>query len=146
MGHGEWDSMDELSAVQRKMNELFERALTRTDFDAATEAGDGWSPACDVRETGDAFEIRAELPGVEQDRIDVQVDGDRLIIQGAREPEPEPPGSTHHRVERSRGRFRRIVSLPASTDRGRIEAAYRNGVLTVILPKRGGDSVRVSVD
>jgi HSP20 family protein len=131
----EWDPLRELQTVQGRMNKLFESALARTDFEANDEV-DSWSPVADVYETADSFMICLELPGLEQSRIDLRVDGHDLTVAGEREIDREP-GEQFHRVERSYGKFSRRFHLPSNVDRNAVQATFRDGVLRVRLTRRG---------
>jgi HSP20 family protein len=129
------------------MNKLFESALGMADFDAQ-DGPDTWSPVADVYETPQALVICVELPGLEQDMIDVRVDGDELVVSGQRETEREPAGERFHRVERPYGKFLRRFHLPSTVDRQNVEAAFRDGVLRVSLPNRAqqqAPTIRVSI-
>lgn len=145
MARNEWDPLKELEGVQRRMNQLFESALARTNFDAEGEIG-GWFPVADAYETGGAMVLQVELPGIDQSDLDVRVDRGELVIQGERRMEREPAGE-YHRVERSYGKFVRRFPLPPGTDRESVEAVYRDGVLRVELSKKGdgGRSIKVAV-
>jgi HSP20 family protein len=132
----EWDPLRELQTVQGRMNKLFESALARTDFEAHDEV-DSWSPVADVYETPDRFVICLELPGLEQNQIDLRVDGHDLTVAGEREIHREHPGEQFHRVERSYGKFSRRFHLPSNVDRDAVQATYRDGVLRIALPRRG---------
>lgn len=129
------DPMRELIAVQERMNRLFESALTRTNFDASGGAG-SWSPVADAWETADEYRFALEIPGLAMDRIEVRVEGDHLVVEGERPMERERPGEHYHRIEGSYGGFSRRFELPPTAERGGARATYRDGVLTVHLPKR----------
>ena len=145
MSQNEWDPLKDLEGVQRRMNQLFENALARTNFDAEGGIG-GWSPVADAFETPDAMVLHVELPGIEQTDLDVRVDRDELVVQGERRMDREPAGE-FHRVERSYGNFVRRFALPPGTDRESVEAVYRDGVLRITLSKRGADggSIKIAV-
>lgn len=132
---GTWDPLKDLVQVQQRMNNLFESALQRTDFDTGLGA-DGWSPVADVRETPELLALSLELPGFEQSEIELKVDGDHLVVEGFRRMEGEGNRGQFHRVERAYGRFSRRFHLPSRFDRDRIQATYRNGVLEIGLPAR----------
>lgn len=126
------DPLKELAAVQKRMNQLFESAMARTNFEAS-EGFDHWTPVCDVFETDDFLVLAIELPGLERKDIDVRVDGDELVVDGQRRIEDGARGEHHHRVEREFGSFSRRFRLPSTADRGGIEASYANGLLTVTI-------------
>jgi HSP20 family protein len=102
------------------------------------DGGRSWvdrgQPAINLWETGDALVAEAELPGVQQDQLDISVVGNDLTLKVER-PELEKEGVTFHRRERPSGSFVRVVRLPTEVDANRVEAELRNGVLTVTLPK-----------
>ena len=131
-----WDPLKELAAVQRRMNKLFESALGGSGFESEEEP-DMWTPACDVYDTPGERVFCLELPGMEQERIDVRVEGDELVVSGAREIEREQPGHRFQQVERSYGRFARRFALPETVDGERVSASYRDGVLRIALARAG---------
>ncbi len=142
-----WDPLKELAGVRERMNKMFEAALTRTNFDADGGVG-AWSPLADVFESPDRFILCLELPGVELDDIDLRLEEDEILVQGERRMERERDGEQFHRVERSYGKFSRRFPLPSNVDRGTVEAAFREGVLTVTLPKKESEArgpIRVSI-
>ncbi len=146
MSQEEWDPLKELATVQRRLNRLFETALGRTDFSPGGEAG-GWAPTADVFETSDRWVAAIELPGLDQDALDVRIEGDELVVDGERQMEREARVEAYHRVERSYGKFHRRFPIPSTADRGSVAAVYRSGLLTVTLKKGEGPqrSVRVSI-
>lgn len=93
------------------------------------------TPAVDIVEKDNAFEITAELPGLDVKNIELSVNGDVLTIKGEKKEEKEEKTKDRYVSERRYGSFRRSVQLPASVDAGKIEANYKSGVLTVTLPK-----------
>jgi HSP20 family protein len=94
-----------------------------------------WAPLVDIFERGDDLVIRAEVPGVEKDEIDVQVENNTLILRGERKRESEISEDKAYRLERTYGNFVRSFRLPKTVDATRIAASYRNGVLEIVLPK-----------
>jgi HSP20 family protein len=123
-----------LSAMQRQMNRLFEDFLGHPF--GALAGREGWGPAVDVAETEEAVLVTAEIPGVDPAEVEITVSGDELTLRGEKKEEIEESGRAWHRVERRHGRFVRSIGLPAPVDADRVEAAARDGVLTVTLPKR----------
>ncbi len=136
MTQGKWDPLKELTTVQARMNKLFESALGMADFDAHDEP-DTWTPVCDVYESPDSLVVWLELPGLEQEQIDVRVDGDDLVVSGERKIEREQRGEHFHRVERPYGKFLRRFHLPSTVNREAVEASFRNGLLRITLPNLG---------
>ena len=94
-----------------------------------------WAPAVDIFEKGDDLVIRAEVPGVERDAIDVKVEDNTLMLSGERHLETEEKESQAYRRERSHGRFVRSFALPKTVDASRITATYKDGVLGITIPK-----------
>lgn len=94
-----------------------------------------WVPPVDIFEKGDDLVIRAEIPGVEKDEIEISVEENRLVLRGERKRENEFDEEGAYRLERSFGGFMRSFSLPRTVDSTRISAGYKNGVLEIKLPK-----------
>ncbi|MGE3851782.1 MAG: Hsp20/alpha crystallin family protein [Planctomycetota bacterium] len=92
-------------------------------------------PSLDVTETDNEVRITAELPGMKATDVDVTVDDHTLVLKGEKKSEHEEKTETMHRVERSYGSFRRVVTLPAEVDNEKVNAAFKDGVLTITLPK-----------
>ena len=95
----------------------------------------GWAPAIEVFEREDKFVVKAELPGMKEEDIDVSVVGDTLTIKGDRRAETEAKEENYYCCERSYGSFFRSIALPSTVDAKKIEASYDSGVLEVSLPK-----------
>ena len=100
-----------------------------------SEELDGWVPAMDIFEKEDDLVIRAELPGVGAEEIDVRVENDTLILRGERRQDVEVEKGKSYRRERSFGTFTRRFSLPTTVDASKISAQHNNGVLELVLPK-----------
>lgn len=123
-----------LSGLQQEMNRLFENFFGDTFVEPFGGAGE-WSPALDVAETEGAFLVRAELPGLDPDNVEITLTGDTLTIKGEKKEEKEEKTKSFHRVERSYGSFQRSVQLPVSVKADAVAATFKNGVLTIELPK-----------
>jgi HSP20 family protein len=95
-----------------------------------------FSPTFDVKETKDSYVFRADLPGVKDKDLDVQLIGNRLTIAGHREEEKREQGETYYATERSYGSFSRSFTLPEGTDAERVAADLKDGVLQVVVPKK----------
>jgi HSP20 family protein len=95
-----------------------------------------WTPAVDILETEDALKLRADLPGVDMNAIDVRLENGTLTLKGERKFENEEKGKGYHRIERAYGSFARSFTLPESMDVEKVKADYKNGVLTVTVPKK----------
>jgi HSP20 family protein len=117
----------------RDLNSLFSSI-----FDTPTgsvSAGRRWLPAMDLVETDDHFVLRADLPGLAEDDVDVTLENDVLTVSGQRKAETETREKGYYRVERASGSFRRSLSLPEGVDPDAIEANFDKGVLEVRIPK-----------
>lgn len=130
-----WDPVRELVAMQDRLNRFFDDSARRTDDDVMAR-GD-WMPAVDIFQS-DANEVvlKAELPGLKREDIDVKVENNTLTIKGERRQDSEVKKEHFHRVERCYGAFGRSFSLPNTIDTGKVRADYHDGVLTVSLPLR----------
>lgn len=113
---------------------LFEDAVTRMFSEPS--ASRPWSPAVDIFETENELVVKADLPEVEQKDIDVRVENQTLTISGERSFAHEQTSKGYHRIERGYGKFTRSFAVPQSFDTEKVGAAFRNGVLTVTLPKK----------
>jgi HSP20 family protein len=94
-----------------------------------------WVPSFEIRESGDSFTFRADLPGIKQNDIDVSLTGNRLQISGKREAEKETKEETIYLYERSFGSFTRTFTLPEGIDASHAKSELKDGVLTVVIPK-----------
>jgi HSP20 family protein len=95
-----------------------------------------WAPSVDIYETENELVLKADLPDVDQKDIDVRVENQTLSISGERKFEKEDTGKGYHRMERNYGHFTRSFAVPNSFDTEKIAASYKNGVLSVTLPKK----------
>ncbi len=125
-----WRGMETL---RQEMERVFDRFFEpRWD---ELEAVGAWAPKLDFSETKDAFVVKAEVPGVEQKDISVSIQDQMLTIKGEKHKEKEEKDEKYHRVERSWGAFARTIALPAGVDTEKVNATFKDGVLTVKLPK-----------
>ena len=113
---------------------LFEDAFTRMVNEP--RANRPWSPAVDIYETENELVLKADLPDVDLKDIDVRVENQTLTISGERKFEQEQTGKGYHRIERSYGTFVRSFAVPNTFDTEHIAADFKNGVLSVSLPKK----------
>jgi HSP20 family protein len=113
---------------------LFEDAVTRLMSEPRT--GRPWSPAVDILESEDALILKADLPDVKTEDIDVRVENQTLTLRGHRKFEKDDNAKGYHRIERSYGEFVRSFALPSIVDTEKVNADYKNGVLTITIPKR----------
>ena len=103
--------------------------------DVVNERRDNFVPSIDISETDDQFQISAELPGMNKDNIDINLENGRLAISGERSFENEEKGKTYHRVETKYGSFERSFQLPDNVDEESISATYENGLLNITIQK-----------
>ena len=140
MGMVKWDPLQELNAMQERMNRLFE--LSRGRVYGAPLAAGGWQPAVDIYEDAAEVVVKMELPEVDQKDIDVRIEEQTLIIEGERRLEREEARHNYLRIERSYGPFHRTFSLPASVDQDQVHASCEMGVLKIVLPKKPSAKAR----
>jgi HSP20 family protein len=130
-----WDPFRDLVTLREKMNRLFEDAFTargeEKDLIATT-----WSPSVDIYETEHELVLNAEVPGINEDDIEIRIDNNTITIKGDRHFEKETKEENYHRIERSYGSFYRSFTLPQYVDKDNIKAEHENGVLRVIMPKK----------
>jgi HSP20 family protein len=119
--------------LRREIERLFDRFLEPGWLQMPVLGA--WEPKVDVSETKDAVIVKAEIPGVDQKDIGLSLQEGVLTIKGEREEEKEEKDKRYHRVERSYGAFARTIRLPATVDSGKVSATFKDGVLTVTLPK-----------
>lgn len=127
--------MRELAVMQERMNRAWCGVQQRRP-EEATRRG-SWTPAVDIYQPNDSeIVVKAELPGLRREDIDVTVEQGTLTIRGQRRREDAVAEQAYHRVERSYGSFARSFTLPATVDASGVRADYRDGMLTVRLPLR----------
>lgn len=122
------------SDLHGEIDRLFDRFLERKPFGTEPMVG-AWIPALDITETNGTIDIKAEIPGVRPEDMEVTVAGDVLTIKGEKKEETEESGQDFYRSERRFGSFLRRIALPAPVDQGKVNAACKDGVLTVTLNK-----------
>ena len=123
-----WDPLRDLLALQEQIGQL-----------VGTDAP-GWTPPVDFYETADALVLTVELPGLKREQIDIQAEESRLVIRGERS--GQVPCEQYHRVERGHGRFSRAFMLPEPIDVDAVTADFKDGLLTLTMPKAAGRGAR----
>ena len=124
-----WPTLGRLTDLRDEIDRFFEAPIARTsDFL-------GWTPAFDVYEEKDNFIVKAELPGMKREDINVSLQDGNLIISGERKSETKSEDAEVYRAERYFGKFQRSVALPTLVAADKVKAQYKDGVLTVTLPK-----------
>ena len=121
----------------RRLNNVLDEAFGTWPFqqDESGAITSAWHPAVDVLEDRDAVKIVAELPGVKPEDVKLSLENSLLTIRGEKKQEAEERTERGHRYERSYGSFERTFMLPSTVDADKISAEYRNGVLTIAVPK-----------
>jgi HSP20 family protein len=125
-----WEPFRDIARLQDEMTRMFDDRLFRAGESV------GWTPACDIYEDEEGVSLRFELAGVDPKEVDVRFENGVLTVKGERKLELEDKRENYHRVERSYGTFTRSFSLPGTVDAEKIRAESRNGVLTIVLPKK----------
>jgi HSP20 family protein len=132
-----WDPYREFTTLQDRMNRVF------TDFYGARQSDDdvmtrgSWMPPVDIYQNGkQEIVLKAELPGIKREDLDLRVENNTLTIRGERKHEADVREDQYHRIERSYGAFSRSFSLPDKVDSGNVKAEFKDGILTVTLPIR----------
>jgi HSP20 family protein len=129
-----WEPTRELSSLQSEMNRMFDT------FFGDAPAGDGgrfrrWIPSMDLVETDDHFILRADLPGLSEEDVSIELEDNVLTVSGERKSEHEERKEGYHRVERAYGQFARSLTLPEGVNADEIAASFDRGVLEVRIPK-----------
>ena len=124
---------NELNRIRSEIDRFFEDPFSLVS--PTTSFFEGWVPAVDVYEDKDKFSVKAELPGMKKEDLDIALQGNTLTISGERKHEEEKKEGENYRSERYFGRFQRSLTLPAPVDARKIQASYKDGILTITLPK-----------
>jgi HSP20 family protein len=126
-----WDPFQEFVAMSNRLNRTVNDPYTpRTE-----DSFGAWAPPVDIFERQDHLVIRAEVPGVQKEDMDVRIENGVLTLHGERKQETDLKEENTHRMERVYGAFTRSFSLPTSVDAAKVTATYRDGVLEVTVPK-----------
>jgi HSP20 family protein len=144
-----WEPTRELSSLQGEMNRLF-----NSFFEAPGQAGNGgmgmanrWMPAMDLVEEDEHYVLRADLPGMKEDDVRIELENNVLSVSGERKHESADTGKGFYRIERASGSFSRTLTLPEGVDAEAIAASFEDGVLELRIPKpeqRKPHRVRIS--
>jgi HSP20 family protein len=130
-----WEPFRDLLASQKEFDRLFREAFT-PGFGEGELSTRTWAPPVDIFENENNIVLKAELPGVEPKDVEIRVEDNTLYLKGERKFEKETKEENYHRIERSYGSFARSFSLPNSIDAEKVGADYKDGLLTLTLPKR----------
>lgn len=127
-----------LDSFQQRMNDMFDdffRGFNLSVPGSVDESFGAFSPSIDVKEGETDIVVKAELPGMEEKDIDVLLTEDTLTIKGEKKEEKEDKEKNYYHLERTYGAFHRVIPLPSEVDSKKVEATFKNGVLTIVLPK-----------
>jgi HSP20 family protein len=128
-----WQPYRGLSDIQSEMNRMFDSVFGHPATPSTSERI--WAPVCDLWETKDDLVVNFELPGISEKDVNVSITGDVLTVKGERRWQDVQKDDSYHRLERVYGKFERSVELPIPVQADKVKASYREGVLTVKLPK-----------
>jgi HSP20 family protein len=142
MPFAHWDPVRELLALQERMNRLIDQTLSRTRSEGELSSTGAWSPAVDLYESEKSLILKAELPEVRQDDIELRIDDDRVTLRGERRVNEAISEKQFVRMERSYGPFHRTFELPTSIDTDKVKADFKKGILTVTMPKKVSEKSR----
>jgi HSP20 family protein len=129
-----WDPLRDLLSIQERMNRLFEQTLSRSRAEEGIAAST-WSPAVDIYETPETIVMKAELPGLSREDIEIHIRDNTLTLRGERRFAKDVQQENYLRIERAYGAFQRSFTLPATMQQDKIRAIFRDGVLELTLPK-----------
>lgn len=130
-----WEPMRDLVMVQDRFNRLFNDTFSRFFEDGESATGT-WIPPVDIYETDQNVVLSAELPGLDPKDVEIRVEDGTLYLKGQRKFEKEVKEENCHRIERSYGSFMRTFPVPSSVDAEKAKAEYKDGILTLTMPKR----------
>ncbi len=130
-----WDPFRELQDMSQRLNQVFARPPGGLVPGREWMSVADWSPAVDVSESDGEYVIKAELPEVKKEDVKVTLEDGSVTLQGERKQEKEEKGKRYHRIERSYGSFMRSFELPENVDSGKAKAEFKDGMLTLSLPK-----------
>jgi HSP20 family protein len=141
-----WRPRSYVPSASNEIDRAFDR-MVRNWVSPVSFSEFDWNPSIDVSESERDFVVKAEVPGVNPEDIEVSIDNNNLIISGEKRQEQEEKDRNYYRLERSYGSFRRSFALPADVDVDRIKASSKDGVISVVIPKSGDKkSKKVKID
>ncbi len=138
-----WDFYYEFVSFAQRFSDMFEDVALGHRKD--TLHGGSWEPPVDAFENENEIIVEAEIPGTSQSNIEIRIEENTLIIKGVRNMDENAIQGNFYRMERMYGNFIRTVTLPDLVDRDNTSANYKNGVLTIRMPKRKKDSIKIEV-
>ena len=135
-----WDPSRDLANIEREFNRMFHSFNRRfgfgdSDEDITEYENAMWTPLADISEDDDNYTVKLDLPGVKKEDVRINYENGQLSISGERKQEREKKSSKYHRVERSYGRYFRSFNLPSKIMEDKIDAEFKDGQLTIVIPK-----------
>jgi HSP20 family protein len=130
-----WEPVAELNTIQNEMNRLFNTFFDQPGAAGRAGANRRWIPPMDLLESDDHYVVRADLPGLSDDDVSVQLEDNVLTISGERKSEHEQQQNGYYRLERASGSFSRSLTLPEGVDPDKVQASFERGVLEITIPK-----------
>ncbi len=131
-----WEPFKDLMSIQERMNQLFDDTLSTRKEGTEEFSKGNWSPPVDIYETATHVVLKAEIPGISQDNIDIKIEDNALVLKGERKFEKRSDDETYYRIERSYGTFMRSFTLPNSVDQSGVKATYEAGILKIVMSKK----------
>lgn len=135
MGVKGWDPFQDLNELQERMNRLFEESISRTRSVEDGLLTGAWSPSVDIHETEGGLVLRAELPGVAKEDIQIDIKENVLVLKGERKRDVGVKEENYYRMERFYGQFSRTFTFPYQVETGKIIASLKDGLLEIQLPR-----------
>ena len=136
-----WEPFREIDSLQREMNRLFESLSPTTT--SKENLGVAFIPPAEIQETPAAIQLKLEVPGMEAKDLDVQVTAEAVSISGERQSETQTEEKGVTRTEFRYGNFRRVIPLPTPIQNDKVQAEYKNGILSLTLPKVEAEKTKV---
>ncbi len=130
-----WNPVRDLIRVQNEMDRLVDRFFTPDLFEETFTEFGGWLPNTDIAEDKDKFTVQMELPGLTKEDVHITFQNGTLRVEGERKQEEEKEGVNYHRTERRYGKFVRTFNLGSGIQQDKIDATFKDGILTIHLPK-----------
>jgi HSP20 family protein len=130
-----WEPVAELNTIQNEMNRLFNTFFDQPNAQGRTGASRRWIPAMDLVESDDHYVLRADLPGMSDEDVNVQLEDNVLTISGERKSAHDQQQEGYYRLERASGSFSRSLTLPDGVDPDGVQAHFDRGVLEITIPK-----------
>ena len=127
-----WNPAREIDTLHREMNRLFDDVFTPAP---AWKSFSGYTPAAELEETDDAYQLKLELPGIKKDELDIQVTADSVAISGERKVGNKSEDPSKFRSEFRYGSFQRVLATPGRINHQNVTADYQGGILILTLPK-----------